>query len=268
MTVLLRQARRNRRIFSFCTRILLVALVLLAFKFEFESLNDKASKAPIEPLAVYDFRPGFQEPPHLTPLNLIQDCIQRADLVLIDETHRNGLIHAGAWLTIVDSMGRTLVLQRGPKLVTCPNAWGLVGEHTLGREEPLDTVRRAVQEELGRRMVQHVTFIQLLTPLPLYYFRDYGSANGNRIDRQATYLYWVQMDQPGHKLPMHLDEEVADHEWLDQEELSIWIETARKSLDEMGDAATKLCDSTIVSLWETVLQVYNRAKEELESESP
>eukprot|EP00543_Licmophora_paradoxa_P014077 CAMPEP_0202462086 /NCGR_PEP_ID=MMETSP1360-20130828/52433_1 /ASSEMBLY_ACC=CAM_ASM_000848 /TAXON_ID=515479 /ORGANISM="Licmophora paradoxa, Strain CCMP2313" /LENGTH=270 /DNA_ID=CAMNT_0049084407 /DNA_START=126 /DNA_END=938 /DNA_ORIENTATION=- len=225
------------------------------------------NKQPSELLRVYDFREGFEQPPHLTPLNVTHDLVPRqADgeegggLQTIDSTHLNGWIHTGSWLTIVDSNGSILVLKRGAHLVTCPNAWGLVGEHTLGDEAPIDTAKRGLREELGDEILNHIKSIQTLSEMPPFYFRDYGIANGNRIDRQVTYVWLIEMDQPGSKLPLHLDDEVADHKWLQPESLETWLQEGRHNLQTTGETGQRLCHETILTLWEFVMENYKKIK--------
>ena len=44
---------------------------------------------------------------------------------------------------------------------------GVLGEHSIGDEEPLDNAKRGVLEELGRKASHHVSFNQL-TKYPIY----------------------------------------------------------------------------------------------------
>ena len=81
-------------------------------------------------LPVYELQPTLssKEPPRLTPNRSIDSHAKR--FVLIDVAHRNGYVHSGSALYIMDSSGLLLFLQRSTNLVTCPNTWSLLGEHS------------------------------------------------------------------------------------------------------------------------------------------
>jgi hypothetical protein len=159
---------------------------------------------------------------------------------------------------VTDVDGMMLILKRGPDLVTCPNSYSLLGEHTLGREKPIDTVRRAIREELGGSMLKHVKSIVSLMPYPLYYYREYGKENENRIDRQLTYLWVASMNLKGGELPLQLDHEVADHKWIDDKTLQEWFSEAHDKLLKEGSVGTNICHETILSLWETVSEAMKK----------
>ena len=236
--------------------VLVLVVVLERFTFSSQLSPSQGKEKEEELLEVFDFGTAYQ-PPHMTPVN-VSSLIIREKLYPIDHVHRNALPHFGAWIMVVDSQQRILCLQRGPHLVTCPNSWGLTGEHRLGREQPLETVRRGMQEELGPDMARHVRFMRPLSPLPMFYFRDYGPTNGNRVDRQLTYVWWVQMDRPFTNLPLRLDDEVANHRWITVPELEDWFRDAHNNINTTGDAGLHVCHHTVLSLWEFMLAEYKR----------
>ncbi len=182
----------------------------------------------------------------------------------IDSTHKEGLIHIGSWIAITDTSlnednPQILLLKRSEELVTCPNTWGLVGEHAFRNEDPIETVKRGMNEELGERfseLVNEYGHIQNMTSIPVYYERDYGPENGNRIDRQVTYLWLVEMnmEHDGDDMTttsdeyLSLDEEVADHRWITLSELEQWVDE-----DMMTEEPVKFCHHTIVSLTRLVI---------------
>ncbi len=182
----------------------------------------------------------------------------------IDSTHREGLIHIGSWIAITDTSlnsdnPQILLLKRGEELVTCPNTWGLVGEHSFRNEEPIETVKRGIKEELGEsfsELVNEYGHIQNMTAAPVYYERDYGSELENRIDRQVTYLWLVEMNMEHDGDDMitspdgylTLDEEVADHMWITLSDLERWVNE-----DMMNEEPVKFCHHTIVSLARLVI---------------
>jgi hypothetical protein len=126
----------------------------------------------------------------------------------------------------------------------------LLGEHTLGAETPEQTLRRGISEEIGTQMLKHITRITALPSSPLYYFRDYGPTNGNRIDRQVTYLWYVEMDRPGAQLPLHIDKEVAKHDWIDDATLETWFAEAHTQLTATGSTGSRVCHETVLTLWD------------------
>lgn len=240
---------------------MLVALTEILRLYKVVAPKDDFSE---EMLMVFDFKANVPEPSHLTLINVTESLIPRSKMMWIDSVHRQGLVHIGDWLWIMDSQQKVLTIQRGQQLVTCPGAWGLVGEHQNRDEDPIETARRAVREELGSTMLDHISFIEPLAPLPLYYIRDYGPTNGNRVDRQPTYIWWIQMDQPGSQLPLKLDDEVANHAWMSTEQLQNWFDEAHQRLETTGHTGTRLCHSTVLSLWETVMENYLRQKTKLQ----
>lgn len=167
----------------------------------------------LEDLGVFKLPSGLQEPPHMSDLDpnvLIE--VGRKD---IDAVHSEALIHIGAWIFVTDADGLFLLIQRGPELVTCPNAWGIVGEHTTPDEEPIETAKRGISEELGDDLLDEIKSIQNLTETPQYLVFDWG----HRVDRQLTYIWHAQLGKRHEDLHLVLDDEVANHKWLDMDKL-------------------------------------------------
>jgi len=102
-----------------------------------------------EQIPIYDVPPPYslQNLPHLTPLDPSR-LIPRGSYP-IDVTHRNGYLHVGNILYIMDLSGRMLFLQRSNDVVTCPGTWSLLGEHSVVGENDRESVVRGVEEELG-----------------------------------------------------------------------------------------------------------------------
>merc|ERR1719221_437659 len=187
--------------------------------------------------------------------------------------------------------GMLLLLKRSDNVVTCPGTWSLLGEHANVDEGIVQTVIRGVEEELGfeafnvvgdkpgksfsaefrpnkRRMQSFNVTIQTVTKFPLYYIRYYGPRNGNRIDRQLTYLWRVEFAEPKiQNIPLHFDHEVAAHKWISIENFSRMLlndtqkvkklsrqwkqeEGVKDSGPDVGD----FCHQTITSLYEAGLE--------------
>jgi ADP-ribose pyrophosphatase YjhB (NUDIX family) len=211
---------------------------------DIETFELKVSSESLSPPILHHLQP-------IDPKNLIHKSFED-----IDTAHRNGMLHVGTWIFVVDqklvNQPRILLLKRGPKLVTCPSSWGLVGEHAFKDEAPVETVRRGIKEELGMRALEFIDqhgSIRNITDIPVYYFRAYGKENGNRIDSQITYLYLVEIgfDSGKTKTMNHvddlldLDDEVADHQWISLPQLKEWNDAEKKNVSEF-------CHDTIVSL--------------------
>ena len=81
-----------------------------------------------------------------------------------------------------------------------------------------------------------------LTEKPLFYYRDYGSENSNRIDQQLTYLWYVQLSEPGEVIEesMTIDMENSKLMWLSLAEVAKWID----------DKPADFCHQTIIDLIE------------------
>eukprot|EP00591_Stephanopyxis_turris_P007182 CAMPEP_0195531334 /NCGR_PEP_ID=MMETSP0794_2-20130614/35077_1 /TAXON_ID=515487 /ORGANISM="Stephanopyxis turris, Strain CCMP 815" /LENGTH=125 /DNA_ID=CAMNT_0040663095 /DNA_START=420 /DNA_END=797 /DNA_ORIENTATION=+ len=112
------------------------------------------------------------------------------------------------------------------------------------------TVRRGIREELGPDILTHIISIKNITPYPVYYLRDYGPENGNRVDRQFTFLNLVLLDAPGESVDILEDEEVSDLRWISLSDLGEWVEKESMS-NQQGkkDDQGGLCHVTITELF-------------------
>lgn len=173
------------------------------------NLFRSSSKFKDEHLPTFDFPSSITKipPPHLTPID--PSTLIQKGAHTIDFAHRNGYLHTGGILYVMDASGSLLFLQRSSHMVTCPGTWSIPGEHSTSGEEVIETVIRGLEEELGftslgynkedvlpstwtvelrpNKMKEslHVK-IKSATELPLYYIRHYGPRNENRIDSQLT----------------------------------------------------------------------------------
>jgi len=207
-------------------------------------------------IQVFKLQRSKTYPKHLDPIDPSID-LKSIGFQSIDYTHRKGMIHVGSWIHIVDSRlsdnPRILLLKRGKDLVTCPSTWGLIGEHAYRDESPLETARRGLKEELGSRFLDHIDnhgSIKNMTEFPVYYERNYGADNGGRIDRQATYLWLVEMNLERKDRAveqtfaandlLELDGEVAKHMWIQLFNFEQRLASPTPEFD--------FCHDTIVSL--------------------
>ena len=225
-----------------------------------------------ERLEVYDFvSTQHQEhpPPHLTRIHKDQIHVRPEDesLLPLDTIHREALLHRGVWMMLVDTDDRMLVLKRGAQLVTCPNAWTLVGEHQKDRESSQETMLRGIQEELGSFLLGHIQRIHPLVPDddPLLYYREYGPTNDNRVDNQLTHVAWIQLDLPADSIELDIDEEVAEYGWKSVEEIRGWFREAHENLEATGETGDLVCHETVLSLWEYMVGRYIELKGQVES---
>lgn len=111
----------------------------------------------------------------------------------IDDVHKKGLVHKGAWLFILDRSMQLLLAWRGPHMATCPNSWSCPGEHSLVRESFQDTGYRGLSEE--------VPFLGKLKLLPIgepFLLTHSFNDTGKRIDHQWTqnFLAFLPEDSP------------------------------------------------------------------------
>ena len=206
----------------------------------------------------------------------------------IDLVHRKGWMHAGGWMHVLDIQHKLLLLRRGPHLVTSPNTWSLVGEHAYRNETPLETARRGLVEELGlpiqQQQHQHeqqssssstpsLTFtIQNLTEQPVLYLREYGpillqlgnnnNKNvGRRIDCQITYMWYVQLNQPHFNVTLQLDDEVADHTWMELDQVREWVNSSNSSNNNKNDFGCPETQALILKGIELLLQVIQQQQQ-------
>eukprot|EP00581_Thalassiosira_minuscula_P013802 CAMPEP_0183732532 /NCGR_PEP_ID=MMETSP0737-20130205/38659_1 /TAXON_ID=385413 /ORGANISM="Thalassiosira miniscula, Strain CCMP1093" /LENGTH=320 /DNA_ID=CAMNT_0025965561 /DNA_START=15 /DNA_END=977 /DNA_ORIENTATION=- len=225
-------------------------------KYEVPSSSNHAQGGEL--LNVYELPPSHAtEPAHLTPVD--PTTLVPKGTHPIDVAHRNGYLHTGHILYIMDDSGSLLFLQRTPGVVTCPSTWSLLGEHANANESPRETVLRALEEELGfvglnfddfknagaftaelhpsHNLKNSLTVtINTVTDLPLYYIRHYGPRNDDRIDRQLTYLWVVNFPKKHAEIDWKFDDEVADHKWVTLEEAASWLSGDGRNGKEDGEA--------------------------------
>ena len=207
-------------------------------------------------------------PSHLTIMDP-SVILEPRGFTSIDTAHRQGKFHMGAFIFILNSSlkakddPKVLMLKRGKDLVTCPNSWTVVGEHTYRDEMPIETVKRGISEELGSQMLDYVLEhgrLTNLTEYPVYYERDYGPSNQGRIDRQFTYMYLVEMNKDSASKNtniakfddlLQLDDEVVEHQWITLGAFSNLVNEEKEKL---------FCHHTIISLTQLGLQRINYLK--------
>ena len=184
-----------------------------------------------------------EQPPHLTPIDPIIS-LQSMGFTTLDKAHREGLVHAGNFVYVVDKDDKLLLMRRGPDLVTCPLAWSMVGEHAYRDESKKETLMRGIEEELGgktlKSLVDEGSYTEL-SDLPLFYFRDYGPELDGRIDRQVTYIWLVELGLSAEELEngiLQLDEEVYEHKWMSLDEAEKWVNDDMAVVKEGGNLDT------------------------------
>ena len=110
-------------------------------------------------------------------------------LIPIDAAHRQGVPHKGAWLHVMTKAdGHLLLVKRSPRMVTCPSAFSIIGEHHQNRESDEACAVRAVREELpGLAPLLGTPALELfrLRPTPRWFLFDYPIAGdgARRHDR-------------------------------------------------------------------------------------
>mmetsp|Transcript_37569 Transcript_37569/g.91153 ORF Transcript_37569/g.91153 Transcript_37569/m.91153 type:complete len:301 (+) Transcript_37569:188-1090(+) len=152
----------------------------------------------------------------------------------IDTIHKFGHLHTGAWMVVLDTNAamqdaKILMLKRSPHVVTCPNYWSFLGEHSNRDEKPKDFVIRGMREELGERFyhqfVQTGGEIKPLVDHPIFFKRDYDTPRGKRMDRQINYIFTIEMNTPAtvlEKLSI-VDKEAAEVAWVTKHEIKRWL---------------------------------------------
>ena len=173
------------------------------------------------------------------------------DLLSIDEVHKQGLLHEGTFLFILDADQKLLLIYRAPHMETCPNTWMTPGLHNFAHESPIETAQRGVKEEFGELVFSnYVTQMTTLTERPLFYHRDYIGDNDHRIDQQLTYLWYVQLSQPWEVIEkaVSLDKGNTEIVWLSLPDVAKWTD----------DKPADFCHQTITDLIGIGLKQLNR----------
>jgi len=133
----------------------------------------------------------------------------------IHMAHVLGLPHAGVYMVVRDSIGQLLLLQRASQLKTCANTWGFLGEHLLAGEDEATAVKRALDEEMGPSL-RHDHLHQLVNLSNVWYAQVYEDG---RKERQATYIWLVQLQDESHDIHLRPDDEVARYKWVPQRDV-------------------------------------------------
>ena len=178
----------------------------------------------------------------------------------IDQIHRRGLIHTGVWMYIIDNQRRILLSKRGPSMVTCPNRWMLLGEHSMVGEElqPDQTVLRGVREEIESFAVDDTRYFKRQHNLmtrnhggnPVYFELDYGPQVGNRIDRQVTYFWLVEFRVEGEAILQRMQNESLLSRKRHSEESTLMRWVRIHELEEwLVKRPTDFCHETIHSFF-------------------
>jgi ADP-ribose pyrophosphatase YjhB (NUDIX family) len=177
----------------------------------------------------------------------------------IGDVHSSGLLHRGIWLFVREQpTGRILMLRRSPSVVTCPGAWGLVGEHSLAAEPWRRTAQRALREELGLELP--LARISLLGQPVLFksdYARDGGlgaRVRGTKRDLQVTATLLAELP-PGPPPKFTFDEDVAESTWLSPSEVEQWaLSDARDARAAGNESARYVCNDPIRALLRLALR--------------
>ncbi len=243
--------------------IIIIILVLSCCHLYQQWTSVKKSNEAENDVLYFDLRNKRKVFNHLDYINPSKDVKPRGFLS-IDQAHRQGKIHQGNVLYMVDTSlhanetkqdPKILIVKRSANMVTCPSAWFTIGEHTYRDESPIETVHRGIKEEMGIDALEYVLEhgrISSITENPVYYERDYGESNDGRIDRQVTYLWLVEMNVRDVKdnLYKSIDEfikwedEIADHKWISLETFSSLLNRG----SDLGADRMSFCHETIVSI--------------------
>lgn len=206
----------------------------------------------------------WNDAPSNSNLKVLYDSqlISKGKVVNIGEAHSKGLLHRGIWVAVLrpakadynpssttttttetggkqqehNNSYETLLMRRSANLKTCPNAWGLCGEHSDPNESWEDTAQRAIHEELQLSPLKSDgtarTIINLMAPVMTTNSnrnsssasRTSGGGEGssllvqtpytklNRYDLQATGLLAVVISYK-ESLSIQPDDEVAELQW-------------------------------------------------------
>merc|ERR1712196_464674 len=137
-----------------------------------------------ERIALYMLPEAQSLPGHLEPAPDAAFVFDR--IGSMSEAHNPpGRVHKGTWTFVVDASQRILMLKRGPHLKTCPNAWGVLGEHSTPNESYEQAALRGISEELGLG-TKDVSRSHNLTSFPVMFHHDYRLEGGSKLDMQAT----------------------------------------------------------------------------------
>ncbi|CAJ1890209.1 unnamed protein product [Cylindrotheca closterium] len=160
--------------------------------------------------------------------------LHKKKYIPIDEIHKFGYIHTGAWMVVLDTNttmqdAKILMLKRSAHVVTCPNYWSLLGEHSNRDEEPTDFAIRGMREEMGEQFYRQFLHtggkIKPLLNHPIFFKRDYDTPDGKRMDRQINYIFTIEMNTPSAVLEKlsKVDNDAAEVAWVTKHEIEQWL---------------------------------------------
>lgn len=113
----------------------------------------------------------------------------------IEAAHRAAVPHRGAWLHVLSSDGRILVVRRSLRMKTCAGLLSIIGEHHSGQEADDHCAARAVREELPGLGTLDGVQMSMLRARPRWFLFDYPAddAGVRRYDRCLITEYVVRL---------------------------------------------------------------------------
>lgn len=128
------------------------------------------------------------------------------------QAHKEGVFHSAIHILIINK-GKTKILlqKRCKEKKFYPNMWDIsVGGHISANEEPLETAKRELKEELGLNAEE-------------YEFKFLKKIKEEFIDneinsKEFVYTYIIKEDIDSSKIKLQ-KEEVSDYKWVDKKEL-------------------------------------------------
>lgn len=161
---------------------------------------------------------GWEDFPEDSNLMVFEDdeLTTTGKIVSINTAHKQGLLHRGIWVAVLRRNKRMeghheiLLLRRAATLKTCPNAWGLCGEHSDPGEEWADTARRAIQEELDLDDSQ-LSVVNLLPGQSVLVRTPYTDLGRRELQATGILAVVVTAEEANRIQP---DDEVAEMKWV------------------------------------------------------
>ena len=135
----------------------------------------------------------------------------------VDTVHRNGLLHRGVWIILLDNKKKHILFtRRSNNTVTCKNSWTILGEHTKIKETYIEAAIRGMKEELELDQSDFKSIDELGKGIELIQILY----NSDRLDKQWTKTFVFTLKHT-HIFPEN--RESSEYLWVPIHASGMWI---------------------------------------------
>ncbi len=125
--------------------------------------------------------------------------------------HEKGLWHREVSLWILNDKGEVLVQKRAATKIQAPNKWGTTAGHITAGDEPIDTVIREANEEIGLSLKKEDLNFCFINKI-------YKKFNDKQYNNCFQYCYYVKVNKEINEYIIQ-EEELSEVKYISLDEL-------------------------------------------------